>query len=246
MSYGANGESLIFLNIFFIERRIFIKEEWKKVKGYEGYYEISNLGHLRSVDRYVIRKDGVRHFCKGKLISQNLNTDGYPQAKLCMNAQNTAVRIHRLVAEHFVPNPFNYQEVNHIDCDRSNNVYTNLQWCTHIENVQHSAKKGHYKRYGSKNSNYRNVTLKEYYKNNPEEKKKLARPGRTNGRATPIRMIVPDKNISFDFSYIGQCAKFLKSNGYVSQNVSINSIRNNITLSIKNHKKYHGLLFQHI
>lgn len=222
-----------------------MEEIWKSVKGYENYYEISNLGNLRSLDRIIIRSDGVARKIYGKKITPVPNSDGYLQAKLCKDGKQTTVKIHRIVALNFVDNPNNLPEVNHKDFNRSNNVYTNLEWVDHISNVKHSSKQGHYVHYGVLNSNYGNTTLKKYYLEHPEECKKLGRIGKQNGRATPVRVYF-DKDIYKDFSYIGECAEYLKNHGYISYTTSINSIRTNISLSIKKQKTYHNLKFEYI
>ncbi len=112
-------------------------EIWVDVKGYDNGYQVSNLGN--------VRRKGIYHrtCCKGmpycKPIKKGLRPDGYENATFCNHGKEHTVLIHRIVAEHFIPNPLNLPEVNHIDYDRSNNRVDNLEWCTHESNVKHSA-----------------------------------------------------------------------------------------------------------
>lgn len=101
------------------------KEIWKPVKGYEGFYEISNYGNVKNVQRGNLRK----------LL---LNKDGYVEILLSKNGSVKSVRVHRLVAEAFIPNPDKKPEVNHKDYNKSNNYIENLEWTTRKENVNHS------------------------------------------------------------------------------------------------------------
>lgn len=104
-------------------------EIWKPVAGYEGVYEVSNFGNVKNVATNKERK----------LL---LNKDGYVEIVLCKDNVRKAVRVHRLVAEAFVPNPDNKPEVNHKDFDKANNHPENLEWATRKENVNHSDARG--------------------------------------------------------------------------------------------------------
>jgi len=100
--------------------------KWKPVKGREGSYEVSDSGQIRK--------------CSGKVLGQWKNDQGYSLARLA-NPRKT-VRVHRIVAEAFIPNPKSYPFVNHIDCNRSNNSVENLEWCTQWQNLEHSRRLG--------------------------------------------------------------------------------------------------------
>lgn len=220
-----------------------MQEIWKDIKGYEGYYQISNLGNVKSLERRVVKSNGVIQNRKERIMNKRKSTDGYYMAKLTLNNQSKNIAIHRLVAIHFIPNPNNLPEVNHKDLNRTNNNVENLEWIAHIDNVRYSSNQGRYKgRYGEKNPNYKNKTLKEMYANNPELKKQLARIGEQNGMCVPIRMIT--NNNTIDFKYIGEAAKYLIDNGYTTS--KINSIRTNITKSIKDNKTYLNCYFKRI
>lgn len=103
-------------------------QEWRDVVGYEQLYQISNDGVLRSKDRVVNSSRGQR-FVRGKIISYHVDRHGYLSACL-QNGKSTKVRIHRLVAEAFLPNPEGLPIVHHIDHDKTNNTVSNLQWVT--------------------------------------------------------------------------------------------------------------------
>ena len=111
-----------------------IKEEWKPVEGYEGLYEVSNLGQVRS---YSNRHGGLLKYPKLLKIDVSSGT-GYGCVTLCKNNKVKRVPIHRLVALAFIPNPNNYPCVNHKDEIRTNNKVDNLEWCTHLYNNSYS------------------------------------------------------------------------------------------------------------
>ena len=105
-------------------------EEWRSVIGYEGLYEVSNTGQVRSFDRYVKYSNGRIHLHKGKVLSPIKDKDGYLQVNLCNNGKIHQIKIHRLVAQAFLLNPDNLPQVNHLDEDKTNNSVDNLEWCT--------------------------------------------------------------------------------------------------------------------
>lgn len=108
-------------------------EIWKDIKGYEGYYQVSNLGNVRSLDRF----DGV-HDRKGTKIKPNLKQNGYLQVGLRKHNKRKWFGVHRLVATYFLRNPNNKPQVNHIDCNKQNNNVSNLEWVTGKENQEHA------------------------------------------------------------------------------------------------------------
>ncbi|WP_366942568.1 NUMOD4 domain-containing protein [uncultured Thomasclavelia sp.] len=75
-----------------MKRNYIIKEIWKDVPNYEGLYQVSNLGNVRSLDRYVFRSDGIKHFCKGRKLIPSKNKDGYLQIKLCKNSKDKTTK----------------------------------------------------------------------------------------------------------------------------------------------------------
>jgi hypothetical protein len=112
-----------------------IREEWRSIRGYEGMYEISNLGRVKSLPRKYV-KGGIRKkvICKG-----------YELVGLWKGEENYNAKVHRLVAEAFLPNPDNKPFVNHIDGNKRNNRIDNLEWCTPKENVAHATQTGLFK-----------------------------------------------------------------------------------------------------
>lgn len=108
-------------------------EEWKDVVGFEGFYQISNFGRLKSLGGWcgtAKRKEGIR--------SISYTHDGYAKARLMHQGKDKTVRIHRLVAETFIPNPENKETVNHKDGDKTNNFANNLEWVNRTEQMHHA------------------------------------------------------------------------------------------------------------
>ena len=105
-------------------------EKWRDIPGYEGFYQVSDLGNIRS-----IRFNKIRNM-------KSWDSHGYRAVELCMNNNRYTVGIHRLVALTFIPNPENKPEVNHKDRNKSNNNVENLEWVTQSENVAHAYRHG--------------------------------------------------------------------------------------------------------
>ena len=115
-------------------------EIWKDVKGYEGLYQVSNHGQIRSLDRYIKykgREDKLR-LIKGVLKPGTLNNHGYLKVSLFKDGKGETREIQRIVAENWIDNPMNKEQVNHIDGDKTNNRVENLEWVTPSENKVHS------------------------------------------------------------------------------------------------------------
>lgn len=108
-------------------------EIWKDVIGYEGLYRISNLGNVYSNSRRG--SGGAR---TGRILKPKIDGSGYMFVNLQYKGSRKYMKIHRLVALHFLDNPDNKPQVNHIDFNRTNNIVTNLEWCTVSENIKHS------------------------------------------------------------------------------------------------------------
>lgn len=195
-----------------------LEEVWKPVQGYEGYYNVSNLGNVYSLLRTVIRSDGLSCQRGGYLLQHTMNSDGYPTVHLSKNGVSERIPVHVLVARAFVDNPNGYKEVNHKDFDRTNCRSDNLEWITHRDNVQYTVKAGrHASRdfFGSKNPNFGGTKLKEYFLSHPEERMRLARPGRQNGRCVPVTLIDSDGNKK-SFDYLSECAEYMMNTGLTS------------------------------
>lgn len=119
-----------------------MKELWKDIKGYEGCYQVSNLGRIKSLDRMTNNQYG-EYFMKGRILKNSIIKDkGYCRVSLNNGNGKISKRVHRLVAEAFIPNPENKLEVNHKDGNKLNNCVSNLEWCTNKENIEHSIRTG--------------------------------------------------------------------------------------------------------
>ncbi|UUV46937.1 HNH endonuclease [Bacillus phage vB_BanS-Thrax5] len=116
-------------------------ETWKEIIGYEGLYEVSNLGKVRSVDRLIYR-NGNPIMRKGKELSQHKRQNKYFTVSLSKDGKQKTHTIHRLVAIAFVDNPKNLPVVNHKDTNKENNRFDNLEWATQQENLAHADDKG--------------------------------------------------------------------------------------------------------
>lgn len=124
-------------------------EIWKPVVGYEGFYEVSNLGRVRSLTRvhHVIQSKGEwDQHVYGRILKPSVQQHGnlrYHTVALCVNSKPRSFLVHRLVASAFIPNPYNYPIINHIDCNGENNRVDNLEWCTSSWNNQWTVLCGH-------------------------------------------------------------------------------------------------------
>lgn len=116
------------------------EEIWKDIVGYEGFYLVSNLGNVKSIDRYVKHNYGdlSRRIQKGGNRNLIFNSDKYYCVSLGKNGKSKTFTVHRLVAIAFLENPLNLAIVNHKDGIKTNNHYTNLEWCTAQQNTQHA------------------------------------------------------------------------------------------------------------
>ena len=199
---------------------------------------------VKGVD-YIISSDGKVYSTNNngpswyhKEISQRKNKDGYMQITVGKDDHRSQYRVHRMVAEAFIPNPNNLPEVNHKNFIRDDNRVENLEWSTHVDNVQYSADAGNYSRYGSDNPNFGNNTLKEKYKNNPElALEKQSRPGSENGRARAIKLIDTTTDEEINFDYIGLASRYLIQNGFTTAK-HIDSLSSRLSACAQSGNKY--------
>lgn len=174
-----------------MEQYITNEEVWKPVaeEGFEEFYEVSNFGRIRSVDRVVESKRGPLNY-KGRIISTSLNDDGYPSFNFCYAGKKKNVKVHQVVAKVFIPNPNNHPEVNHKDEVKTNNHVDNLEWCTREYNM----------RYG---------TGLERMKNHPNQKKRY-----TESKVPIIGVKINDESI-MRFESISEAGR----NGFKRRNL---------------------------
>ena len=118
-----------------------MSEEWRSIECYEGLYEVSNTGRVRSVDRYVKYSNGQIHLHKGKVLSPVKSNLGYLLVSLCCNGKYKSISVHRLVAQAFIENPDNLPEINHKDEDKTNNSVDNLEFCDRSYNNNYGSRK---------------------------------------------------------------------------------------------------------
>lgn len=117
-------------------------EIWRDVKGYEGKYQVSNLGNVRSVDRTIFNACGVMVTRRGTMLKPIQNRGGYMKVTMHKEGKVNTELIHRLVAEAFVQNHNNLPQVNHKDGNKRNNDVSNLEWCTALSNMHHAKQQG--------------------------------------------------------------------------------------------------------
>lgn len=117
-------------------------EEWMDVVGYEGLYKVSSDGRIKSYHT---------KFKKPIILKTSMTTTGYRKVELVKDKTKKSLKVHRLVAEAFIPNKENKPYVNHLDSDPLNNNVNNLEWCTQKENMIHSAIFGNHKSFAWKN-----------------------------------------------------------------------------------------------
>lgn len=117
-----------------------MQEIWKDIAGYEGLYQVSNYGKVKSLN--------YNHTKTEKVLCKKQHKSNYVTVMLCKNGENKNKSIHILVASAFIPNPNSYPCVNHIDGNKKNNNVDNLEWCTHKQNIEHAIKTGLANHYG--------------------------------------------------------------------------------------------------
>ena len=120
-----------------------MKEVWKDIKGYEGLYQVSNLGRVKSLERYVIRKNNKgRQLIHKKILVSCVNTHGYMSLSLSKNNKGVNHRVHRLVATAFIPKVDNKNIINHKNGIKTDNNVNNIEWASYSDNLLHAYKTG--------------------------------------------------------------------------------------------------------
>lgn len=191
-----------------------MEEIWADVKGYEGLYQVSNIGNVRSLPRTVKQMNNgtlaVHHY-EGRQRVLNRLPNGYLQVTLWKDGQVEYFQVHRLVAAHFIPNPENKPEVDHINAIRHDNRLENLRWVTHSENQNNpiSRQKMSDGLKGKPITEEHRRSLRESHlgKKLPEEQKRKigeAQTGEKHWRATPVEQYDLNGNLIHVFRFIGE------------------------------------------
>jgi hypothetical protein len=128
-------------------------EFWKDIEGFRGFYQISSFGRVMSMPRVIIRTDGKKCTVKQRILSHCVGKCGYCRVALSIDGRFPTLKVHRLVAEAFIPNPENKPEVNHKRGNKQDNRFWMLEWNTKSENVKHSFETGLNNTKGTKNGN---------------------------------------------------------------------------------------------
>lgn len=138
-----------------------VNEEWRPISAlggiYSDYYDVSNLGRVRSKDRIVVNSLGVKRLYKGQIVSPYKSGNGHLQVKLYNEEGSSQLYVHRLVALEFVENPYGLPFINHEDGNKENNVFNNLKWCTQKQNVHHALNSGLHNPYGKNSGRAKSV-----------------------------------------------------------------------------------------
>lgn len=241
-------------------------EKWKDIKGYEGYYQVSDKGRVRSLDRYINDTTRCRtQFIKGRLIKLCDNGKGYKQVHLSKNKKRKMFYAHRLVAKHFLKNYAEDLDINHKDFDRSNNDLANLELVTVKQNINYSIKHGRYERaiaeYRNRrlterkllNEKYTPLIIEQYTrkKKSVEEISKMLpfgcariseilKENKIKIRQYKVNQVVQIKNgkIINVFDTINKAGEWLIENNYTESKYAVEGIQDCVNFKKKHNKSY--------
>ena len=180
-----------------------MEEIWKDIKDYEGLYQISNFGRVKSLKRKVKNKNGYR-IVEEKILKNLINDMGYYTVNLRKDNQNNIKLIHRLIAENYISNKNNYPIINHIDGNKLNNNIDNLEWCTYSHNIKEAFKLGLNK-----------YTYKENFKHDYWKNKK----GKEHSKSKSINQYDVEGNFIKEWESLTQASRELNINLIYISNV---------------------------
>ena len=113
-----------------------LKETWRDVLGFEGLYQVSNIGRVKS----LAVKGNKGRLLRDRILKQSVRPDGYLSVSLHKDGKQKSFLVHRLVADAHIENPDNHQQVNHKDENKTNNCASNLEWCTPMYNATYGSR----------------------------------------------------------------------------------------------------------
>lgn len=171
-------------------------EEWRDIEGYEGLYQVSNEGRVKSLERYVEWRGTIKHQSERILKPLENNRGGYLVVCLCKNSKVKTYTVHRLVASAFIENYEELPCVNHKDEDKTNNNVDNLEWCTYEYNIN----------YGNHNKRV-SEALKGFGKDAPK-------PWVSEALSIPINMLTKDNEFVRQFPSSKEAMRWLRINGF--------------------------------
>lgn len=134
-------------------------EEWRDIKKFKGIYQVSNLGRIKSLYGW----NGHNIIKRDKILKQSIQKLKYDYKRWVIKLNGKTYKVHKLVAEAFIPNPYNYKIVNHKDCNPLNNKVKNLEWCSQKHNIQEAIKNHRNKRYNYFDKDYAISLYKQGY-----------------------------------------------------------------------------------
>lgn len=182
-----------------------MEEIWKDIKGYESLYQVSNMGRIKSLERYKENHSKLQKV-EEKIKTINIKNSGYQFVQLYKNNKYKNLMVHRLVAQAFIPNVDNKPQINHIDGNKLNNNVTNLEWCTNSENEKHAWNTG-LKQCTEKLKETTRKTNKEY-KSKPINQLDL----QGNYIRTWLNAHEASRHLGIDRSTISQCCRGSRRN----------------------------------
>lgn len=209
-------------------------ENWKDIKGFEGTYQVSDQGNVRSLDRKMIYSNGKTHFYKGKMLKSYTEKSGYVGIKLFNHCSRKTTRIHRLVMETFVPvdDPTSL-EVNHIDFNRANNTLSNLEWVTHAKNIQHSVLGG---RFDEKHKNKSAADIDDYIVHLDQYQKQ--------GRKIPIAAYDEDMKLIDVFE--SKTSRLIQVKNEQNIDLDLDTLRWHLNICIKKGRLFYGYFYKQV